>query len=151
MVSGVVMAVLRKERSELLAGIGMAGCRVQRRKRERIRIAEERAVPSRHERLIEERRRRTGVAQAIRRLWLVDRHDVALDHGFEDAVARANAGFSGSAGNFVEEARQVAGRPGEAGARRKAVFRRYERVGNAGIAGIDEAQRRVRINDRLLA
>src|SRR5580658_2052597 len=141
------LAVLRKERPELLAGIGVTGCLVQRRKRERIRIAEERAVPSRHVRLGAERRRRTGVAQAIRRLWLVDRHDVALDHGLEDAVARADAGLAGTADDFIEKARRAVGRPREADARRKAVLRRYERVGNAGIAGIDEAYRRVGIND----
>src|SRR5580658_2887758 len=129
----------------------MVGCRIQWRKRERIRIAEERAVPSRHERLGEERRRRTGIAQAIRRLWLVDRHDVALDHGFEDAVARANAGLAGTADDFIEKARRAVGRPGEADARRKAVFRRYQRVGNAGIADVDQPWQSVRINGRLLA
>ncbi len=45
----------------------------------------------------EKRRPRAGVAQAIRRLGLVDRHGVALNHRIIDPIASADAAISRTA------------------------------------------------------
>src|SRR5437868_7990837 len=71
---------LRKERRKIDARMRIACRRIQRRERQRKWLDVLFAVGGADERGREERRRGTGVAQAIRRLRFVDRDRVAFNH-----------------------------------------------------------------------
>ena len=99
--------------------------------------------------LLEQRRRGAGVAQAVRRLRFVHGHGIAFDHRIVNSVSGTDAGFPGAARNFRQHAVFEAGRIRQAKARRETIAGWHQSAGHALVADIDQAYRRVRIDDRL--
>src|SRR5580692_10853803 len=69
----------------------------------------------------EERCARARVAQSIRRLRLVKRNRISLNHRIKNPIPRPNAGFSRAADYFAEPAVGFVRGIGQAEARRKSI------------------------------
>src|SRR5205823_14303170 len=92
-----------KKRREIYAGVGMTlGSPIELWKLDWKRLDMDVASCRSNERSGKQWRRWTGIAQAKRRLWLVNGNGVALDCGIKDAKAGPNTCLAGPAKDLAQ-------------------------------------------------
>src|SRR5215471_3984586 len=129
----------------------MAHCCVERREFKREWLNVLRPIRGTDERRLENRTRRTRIAQTIWRLGLIDSDRVPLNYGIEEPKTSTDRRFSRSSSNFAEQPACPAGRICNAYTRRKLVPLGNQRVRNPWICWINEIGRCRRVDFRLLA
>src|SRR5215471_10593331 len=119
---------------------------VQRREGQRKRIALEPAVGRSDKWHREQGWPWAGVAQAVRRLRLIDRDSVALDHRIVDPVASADTRLLRSARDFRQSPVVRTRRVSHPYARREAIARWHQSARHAFVAWVDKSKGRGRVD-----
>src|SRR5689334_13006988 len=143
-------AGLRQERRKIDVWIWITHRRIQGRELQRERLHMNVTVRRANERRGEQRRRRAGVAQSVRRLRLVNGDGVALNHGIKHSKSCAYARLSRPASDLAQPSVGFRRRVRQSDTRRKRIALRNQRIRNSGIGGINQAPRRRRENFGLL-